>query len=333
MQTNPTVGSPANSVSTAADYDKQNFAKEVLAGLSQSPKSLPSEYHYDDEGSRLFKRITELPEYYLTRCECDALERNKVTIVDLLGGGPMNLVEFGPGDGSKIRTLIEHLFDRKAEFRYVPIDISGLALDQLAADFRIRYPDLRVHCIAADYIAGIRWLTRQKGRRNVVFFLGSNIGNLSPAEGRSFLRRLRNSLNRGDTLIIGFDLQKETDIISRAYNDSENVTADFNLNMLRRINRELDGEFDLTQFRYQGTYNAASHCVKSYLFSLSSQDVYVGKIDCWFHFEPQESIHTENSYKYRESDIEQLARDTGFAVSEHLYDARRFFIDSVWIVP
>lgn len=330
MHTNPTVSEPSSRKTSSEQHNKQNFAKDVSVGLSKNPKSLPPAYHYDDEGSRLFKRITELPEYYVTRCERDALERNKVTISDLLGVGPMNLVEFGPGDGSKIRTVIEYLLGRNVELRYVPIDISGLALDQLAADYRIRYPDLDVHCMIADYIAGIQWLNSQRDRKNVVFFLGSNIGNLAPAEGRSFLRRLRSSLNRNDMLIIGFDLRKETDIIHRAYNDSENVTAEFNLNMLRRINRELDGEFDLDQFRYVGTYKTDSHCVKSYLISLASQDVYVGKIDRWFHFEPQESIHTENSYKYRESDIEQLAVDTGFAVSEHLYDARRFFVDSVW---
>jgi len=333
MHTNQTVGYPSNRSSTFTEYDQLNFAEAVAAGLSRRPKSLPPAYHYDDEGSRLFKRITDLPEYYVTRCECDALERNKVTIADLLGNGPMNLIEFGPGDGSKTRSVIEYLLERKVAFRYVPIDISGLALDQLAADFRIRYPALEVHCIAADYVAGIQWLSRQKARKNMAFFLGSNIGNFPPAEGRLFLRRLRNSLNRGDMLIIGFDLRKEIDVIYRAYNDSKNVTAEFNLNMLRRINRELNGEFDLSQFRYKGTYCTENHCVQSYLVSLASQDVYVGKIDRWFHFEPQESIHTENSYKYRESDIEQLAAKTGFAISEQLYDARRFFVDSVWLVP
>jgi dimethylhistidine N-methyltransferase len=300
--------------------------------LSERRKSIPSIYHYDAEGSRLFKAITELPEYYLTRCEIDTLDRNKERIADYADGGPLNLIEFGPGDGSKARLLIQYLVKRNVDFQYVPIDISGAALETLVGDFAQHFPSVEVNCLVADYFSGIKWLNHHHRRRNLVLFLGSNIGNFNQGQARMFLRNLWISLNSGDVVLIGFDLKKEIDLLLKAYNDSAGITAEFNLNVLRRMNRELSAEFDVSKFRFLGTYDVFSGAVESYLISHDEQDVPIEAVGRSFRFRRWEPIHTEYSYKYYESDIENLAVETGYVVKDHLYDSHRYFVDSVWEV-
>lgn len=311
---------------------RETFALDVLVGLSDERKAIPSIYHYDAKGSRLFNRITELPEYYLTRSELDTLEQNKDRIVALADEGPINLIEFGPGDGSKTSLLIEPLVKKQAEFTYVPIDISESALNDLIATFGQRFPKVEVHGLAADYFAGIKWINQRFKRRNVVLFLGSNIGNLDRGQARLFLRNLWMGLNDGDLVVIGFDLKKDIAQLLRAYNDSEGVTAQFNLNVLTRINNELGGNFNVDQFHFFGTYDVFSGAIESYLVSQIEQDVHIEAVGRSFHFDQWEPIHTEYSYKYLESDIASLASDTGFQVQENLYDARKFFVDSIWQV-
>ncbi len=311
---------------------RETFARDVKAGLSAEQKYIPAAYHYDAEGSRLFNKITELPEYYLTRCEIDALESNKEQIAATLDGSATNLIEFGPGDGSKTRTLISYFHEQGLDVRYVAVDISRAALEELDGDYQRRFPDLPVHCLLADYASSLQWLNDHCRQKNLVLFLGSSIGNFRTDEARSFLLNLKRDLTGDDRLIIGFDLDKEADLIHNAYNDSENVTADFNLNILERINRDLEGDFDTSKFRYEGRYESKARVVKSYLVSLEDQHVAIDALGCNFHFREGEAIHTEDSYKYRESDIEHLAAETGFEVTTHLYDARRYFVDSVWEV-
>lgn len=308
------------------------FALDVLVGLSEIRKSIPTIYHYDAEGSRLFDRITRLTEYYPTRCELETLECNKTKIAGFAQTEPFNLVEFGSGDGSKTRIIIEELRRQKADFQFVPIDISQTALEGLIDDYRVRYPDLHINGLACDYFAGVKWLTNHSERSNFVLFLGSNIGNFNHRDARLFLRTLWNCLNNSDHLLIGFDLKKDIELLERAYNDSDGVTAEFNINILRRINKELGGQFDVFKFRHFGTYDVFTGAMESYLVSLVSQDVFIEEVGRSFHFDPWEPIHVEYSYKYHVADIDGLAVDTGFDVIEHLFDNKRYFTDSVWRV-
>lgn len=310
----------------------ETFALDVLVGLSERRKAIPSIYHYDDEGSRLFNQITKSPEYYLTQCELDSLSRNKERIVSLAGESAINLIEFGPGDGSKTSLLIEELLSRRIEFQYVPIDISRAALEGLLSTFGSRFPDVEVQGLVADYFSGIRWLNQRFQRRNIVLFLGSNIGNLDRGRARLFLRNLWMGLNDGDVVVIGFDMKKEIRRMLKAYNDAGGVTAAFNLNILHRINRELGGAFDVSQFEFFNTYDVITGAVESYLISLAEQVVSIDMVGRSFPFRKWEPIHTEYSYKYHEADIESLAVDTGYLVEEHLYDDRKYFVDSIWTV-
>lgn len=312
--------------------ETDHFALDVLVGLSETFKKLPSKYLYDDDGSRLFNEITELPEYYLTNCEIETLERNRERIAKYVVDAPFNLVEFGPGSSRKPAILIEHFLERNLEFQYVPIDISHVAIDDTVKELTSVYPELSVRALVSDYFAGIRWLNHRYDRKNLVLFMGSSIGNFTHAEARFFLRNLWNVLKNGDFVLIGFDLKKDIEMFLDAYNDPKGVTAQFNLNILRRINRELDGEFDPAKFRHFGTYDVFTGAMESYLVSLEQQEIFVEGIGRSFSFRPWEPIHTEYSYKYLESDIDMIARETGFVVKEHMYDSRKYFIDSVWEV-
>lgn len=312
--------------------DHDAFALDVLAGLSETRKNIPSKYMYDDEGSRLFTKITELEEYYPTRCELENLERHRAAISRHIGPERFNLVEFGPGNGRKTRILIDYFLQQNLDFRYVPIDISAGAMDELTGDLQSSFPNLNLEGLVSDYFSGIKWLNNRYHARNVVLFLGSNIGNFGHGKARFFLRNLWNCLNNGDIVITGFDLKKDIELLIKAYNDSQGVTSAFNINLLKRINRDLGGQFVVEQFRHIGTYDVFSGAMESYLVSLQEQEVFIEEIGRSFRFGPWEPIHVEYSYKYLDTDIDQIAFETGYKVREHLYDSNRYFIDSVWEV-
>lgn len=309
------------------------FALDVLVGLSLPKKKLSSKYFYDERGSELFNRITELPEYYPTACELEIIRNNSGSIARYVDyDQPFNLVELGAGFSKKTTTLLEHFTEQNLDFQYVPIDISEGAMKGLIASLEDRFPKLDANGLVTDYFNGLKWLNNRFKRRNLVLFMGSSIGNFTHAENCVLLRNLWNCLNHDDVLLIGFDLKKDIDLLLRAYNDSQGVTRDFNLNLLVRINRELGGNFDLAKWRHFGTYDVFSGGMESYLVSLEKQSVFIEKIGRWFEFDAWEPIHTEYSYKYLISEIEQLASETGFEVYEHLFDARRYFADSLWRV-
>ena len=310
----------------------QAFALDVLLGLSHVPKSLPSKYFYDEEGSKLFQRITELPEYYLTQCEFEIFQSNKQEIGKLIGGNQFNLVELGAGDGRKTRILLEHFLKAGLDFRYVPIDICEAAVQGLIGGLDQYSPQLHIEGLVADYCDGLKWLHNMNEHRNVVLFLGSSIGNFTHSEARVFLCSLWSALEDGDYLLIGFDLRKDIQLLERAYNDSQDVTAQFNLNLLQRINRELGGSFKVDQFQYHSTYNALSGAIESYLVSRQKQVVHIETLSQSFFFEAWEPVHTEYSHKYLESDIASLAEETGFTIVTHLIDSKKYFVDSVWQV-
>jgi L-histidine N-alpha-methyltransferase len=315
-----------------ADEMRDQFASDVARGLSASPKRLPSKYLYDETGSRLFKEIMCLQEYYPTKCELEIIRNHGGEIAEAVGDMPFNLVELGAGDGMKTKILLKQFLRRGLDFHYVPIDISHTALGELACELNAKFEGLRVEGIASEYFSGLRKLSCMSRRRNVVLFLGSNIGNFPPGEAAEFIAALHERMNDLDYLLIGYDLKKDIGTIVRAYNDSEGITARFNLNLLARINRELEGNFNPRRFRYYSTYNARTGGMESFLISIEKQSVCIGTCGRTFSFDPWESIHTESSYKYLDEDLHRLAACTGFEIVARFHDSNGYFTDALWRV-
>ena len=309
-----------------------DFASDVDAGLSRPQKTISSKYLYDAEGDRLFQCIMELPEYYLTRCEFEILRENRDKILALMGDDPVNLVELGAGDGKKTFLLLEHFLEKGMQFRYVPIDISESAIKGLIKNCCECYSEMIIEGLVAEYFDGLKWLASQNQRRNFVLFLGSNIGNFTQAETELFLRGLWDALNDGDLVLIGFDLKKDVSRIKDAYDDSQGVTAQFNLNLLRRINQEMGGNFNIDQFEHYCTYNEHMGAVESCLISSKKQEVCIDGLDKTFYFEEKEPLHVEYSHKFSEQDIARLAEKAGFKIIAQFYDSDRLFVDSIWQV-
>jgi dimethylhistidine N-methyltransferase len=313
--------------------ERQRLAADLARGLEQSPKSIPSLYFYDPRGSALFQQITELDEYYLTRCEREILAEHRRSVSELLGPGPLRLVEFGAGDGVKTEILLEALAAGTEPIEYVPVDICAEILTVLADRLAKRFSPTRliVRPVVGDHREALAELRRAGGTRNLAVFLGSSIGNMHPGEARAFFRRVRQAMQPGDCFLIGFDLKKDPEVLRRAYDDSRGVTREFNLNLLDRLNRELDAEFDRRQFLHQALYNPAAGRMESWLLSRRTQRVYVGGLDRHFALEPWEGIHVECSYKYDQREIKSLARGAGFRPLRHFHDARQYFVDSLWL--
>jgi dimethylhistidine N-methyltransferase len=297
---------------------REQFLRDVLAGLRSARKTLGCKYFYDADGSRLFDRICELPEYYLTRTEHLILTSYANDICDALGETCL-LVEFGSGSSLKTRIVLDHLRNPAA---YLPIDISRSALSEASISLSERYPDLRIHPICADYTQQLA-LPNLPCRRKVIFFPGSTIGNFEPHEAVRFLRRCRAMAGPGSALLIGVDLKKDPAILHAAYNDAAGVTAQFNLNLLIRINAELGGNFDPARFAHYAYYNPRLGRIEMHLLSLRNQCVRIGheRID----FAEGESIFTESSYKYTIFDFENLASEAGYHLERAWLDPHRLF--------
>jgi len=283
------------------------FAADVLAGLTAKPKRLPPKYFYDLAGSALFERITQLPEYYPTRCELALLRENAPAIGSLFPPA-CALLEFGAGSSKKARILLGAAATVEA---YVPVDISGDFLQQDAAQLRRDFPHLAVHPVVADFTQDFEAPSSIAALPRVGFFPGSTIGNFEPHEAARFLRHAGRTLGEGALLVIGVDLIKDPAILCPAYNDAEGVTAKFNLNLLTRINRELGANFDLAAFAHHACYNRGHNRIEMYLASLKRQKVRVnGKA---ISFRLGETIHTENSYKYTIEGFKALAQGAGWS--------------------
>ncbi len=306
------------------------LSQRALAGLRQTPKCLPSMYFYDDEGSRLFQRIMHLPGYYLTKAEHEILARQWPKLLDAFtpDGRPFELIELGSGDGSKTLALCTALCQTKASFSYVPVDISAHALDSLLQAFKQSLPALQVHARMGDYFSG--WQQPEHGHRQIVMFMGSNLGNMNMDEALAFLRRIRGHLRPGDGLLLGLDMMKNPHTLLAAYNDPEGVTAAFNLNLLRRLNRELGMNFQLERFSHYACYSPLDGAARSFLVSLDKQTVRSTRMDLQLHFEAGETIYTEQSQKYNPAMIRQLAQDSGFAPALHLQDQQGRYGVSFW---
>ncbi|MCO6510163.1 MAG: L-histidine N(alpha)-methyltransferase [Aridibacter famidurans] len=308
------------------------FAEDVDKGLSADPKYLSSKYFYDDEGSRLFREIMKLPEYYLTRSEMEIFTEQGPEIFEAFGrnSDPFDLIELGAGDGIKTAVLVEHLIDEGADFRFVPIDISSEAIDSLTGGFHKRFPSLRIEPETGDYFARLETFREKSDRRKIILFLGSNIGNFSREQAVGFFRDLRDVVNTGDRVLIGFDLHKNPRTILNAYDDSLGVTPKFNLNLLKRINRELGGDFDPDKFIHYASYHPIERAARSFLISDEDQTVRIEALGKEYRFRQWEPIFMEISQKYDLQMIEELASESGFEIVRNFFDGNRFYADSMW---
>ncbi|WP_232825851.1 L-histidine N(alpha)-methyltransferase [Chitinophaga alhagiae] len=306
----------------------QHFYEDVVKGLTGTPKYLQSKYFYDAAGDALFQQIMHTPEYYLTRCELEILSAQAVAIADALGATPFNLVELGPGDASKSFYLLKELHRRHPEQAYFPIDISENIITQLQHALPARLQGLQVQGLCGEYIDMLKTTAYFSPRRKVVMFMGASIGNFTPEEAVKFCRRLREQMNPGDLLLIGFDLRKQPQMILDAYNDGQGVTRDFNLNLLTRINRELGADFDINQFHHFPTYDPLTGACKSYLVSNTAQEVLLG--EHVIRFRKDEPIFMEISQKYSVDETRQLAAAAGFRPVQHFFDNKRWFTDVLW---
>ena len=295
------------------------FAQDVIAGLSARPKRLSPKYFYDETGSQLFEEITRLPEYYPTRCELSILDRHAAEIAAFLPADTA-LIEFGSGSTRKARLLLNAA---PAVAAYVPVDISSDMLAQEAAELRRDFPRLTVLPVEADFTRPFRLPREIAARPRVGFFPGSTIGNFEPHDAASFLRHAATMLGSKSTLIIGIDLVKAVSVLNAAYDDSAGVTAAFNLNLLTRINRELNGNFDLDSFSHQAFYNGERRRIEMHLASCKRQKVKVAGRS--FEFRAGETIHTENSYKYTLESFRAMARGSGWTPAAAWSDPQGYF--------
>jgi L-histidine Nalpha-methyltransferase len=305
-----------------------SFADEVRAGLTASPKTLPTKYLYDDLGSALFEVITLLPEYYLTRAEASILRAHADDIIHAVGD-TLEIVELGSGTAAKTRLLLDAALARQGELRYSPIDISRSALDATVQALHAEYPAIDVRPQTTDYLEGLAKFSRDGVARTLVLFLGSNVGNFEPVEAQRTLRAVRHAIQRGDSLLVGADMKKDVRVLEAAYNDTLGVTAAFNKNLLLRINRELGGHFDLSAFRHRAHYNAAEGRMEMHLASIGAQQVAIDALSRDIAFEDGETIHTESSYKYDTRQIIALADATGFSLAKTWTDADASFTSNL----
>ena len=320
------AGSSAASSETVFN---EAFSADILAGLSAKPKRLSSRYFYDDAGSELFQKITAHPDYYPTRKELEIFQRIAPLLPEQVSGSAVEIIELGVGDGHKTRLLLEGFLAAGLDVKYTPIDISEQAMTLLENNLP-QHANFSVSGIVGDYIDALSLIDKSADVQRIVLFLGSNIGNFDLPSSTGFLHRVRAQLTPGDLLLIGFDLKKDISVLTRAYNDSAGYTREFNLNLLRRINREFDADFDTEKFDHVGIYNPTLGAMESYLIATCKHKVRVGALDAKFSFAPYEPIHTEYSFKYHEGDIEKLCKTAGFRVLEHYTDSERYFLDSLW---
>lgn len=309
--------------------EPDDFLSEVMRGLKERPRTLPCKFFYDERGSALFDAICELPEYYPTRTEIALLEQINTDLARHIGPNA-HLIEYGCGSVKKVRPLLDALIDPAA---YVAVDISREHLLAAAQTLAADYPDLDVHAVCADFTKPfrVRAPDGNPDARRVGFFPGSTLGNFLPADALRFLQNSVELLGSGGAMVIGIDLKKDIDVLDAAYNDSQGVTAAFNLNLLHRINEELGADFDVGKFRHLAHYNAEAGRVEMHLYSTADQSVRVDGET--FRFSAGESIHTENSHKYSVEEFRALAEKAGFVAAKVWIDDAALFSIHLLTIP
>ena len=311
---------------TAVDA-REALICEVRRGLIARPRSLSPWMFYDAAGSRLFERITTLPEYYPTRTERAILAGHADAIVAAARGDgslPLRLVELGAGTASKTCILLEAALRLSEDVVYVPVDVCPNALEVACKNVTRALPEVRIQPIVQNYVTRPLQLELFDGT-TLALYIGTSIGNFSPEEARLILRDLRLQLQAGDALLLGTDMVKDEPTLLAAYDDSDGITAEFNLNILHRLNRELGANFDTERFRHCVVWNSIESRIEMHLESTREQDVSIERADLDVHFMPRETIHTENSYKFTDQGIRSLLNEAGFEISGAWKDSRRWY--------
>jgi len=319
---------------TAQQAATGQFAKDILTGLLAKPKRLDSKYFYDAIGDGLFQDIMNCPEYYLTDCELEIFAEQTNILAEFIiadNDDPFDLIELGAGDAMKSSYLLKHLVNRGVDFTYLPIDISSNVIGLLNEKLPQNIPGLKFQGLNGEYFDMLKKAAALSGRRKVVLFLGSNIGNMAPDKAEKFCSQLRHNLWAGDMAIIGFDLKKNPKTILDAYNDRAGITKNFNLNLLDRINRELDADFIRDNFEHYPTYDPESGACKSYLISLADQQVHIRSLNKIISFQQNEYVFMEISQKFTIQQTRDIAIGTGFIPVSNLFDKKNWFTDAIWI--
>ncbi|MCA0933346.1 L-histidine N(alpha)-methyltransferase [Lutimonas saemankumensis] len=309
----------------------EQFKKDVVEGLGQKPKSIPSKYFYDALGDALFIKIMNMPEYYPTRAELEIFKEKSVEIIKALSMKKdvfFELIELGAGDGTKTKYLLQSLLQEGYDFSYLPIDISATALNDLEAKLGCEFPQLDVRKKHGDYFNVLETL-KTNNHPKVILFLGSNIGNLTDENSTKFIYQIGANLKPYDKLILGVDLIKSEDLVRPAYDDPHGITKEFNLNLLRRINKELGGHFDISAFDHAPEYYMHEGIARSYLVSNRAQEIRIESLDRSFSFEKGERIQTEISRKYDDKIMKKILNETDFKIVAKLTDKNRYFADYV----
>ena len=310
--------------------DNQDFLTDVINGLASKPKKLSSKYFYDEVGDRLFHKIMNQPEYYLTCAEHEILENySREFFAKMNTQNGIRIIEPGAGDGLKTKIILHELLSDDLKCIYNPIDISANVLDILVDSLQNLYPQLVCEPVTADYTHLENKISDDLLPR-LMLFLGSNIGNYEHGQAVSLLKGFGKNLRRGDFLLLGADMVKDPEIILSAYNDANGFTALFNLNLLTRINNELGGDFDLNDFVHYPIYNPVLQQAESYLVAKRSVEVNIAAAGKSFRINQWEPIHTEISRKYTVSNLETLAAQSGFEITENYFDVSRFYCCSLW---
>lgn len=309
---------------------KTPFLNEVLSGLMSIPKKLEAKYFYDQTGDMLFQKIMDCDEYYVTRCESEIFQTHVEAIATALKDNfkEFDLIELGAGDATKTILLLKEFRQMNCNFSYFPVDISNSIIQYLEQELPKKVPGLVVKGLNGEYLEMLKKANKRSQRKKAVLFLGSNIGNMDSGRALGFLKEVRASLNPGDKILIGFDLKKDPATILAAYNDLTGYTRAFNLNLLERINRELNGTFDISQFTHYPTYDPISGECKSFLVSGQDQQVFIA--NQVISFKKGEVIYMELSQKYDLQEIQNIANAAGFVPKSLFTDSMEWFVDAIW---
>lgn len=312
------------------NYSKADtFLRDVDKGLSLRHKALSSKYFYDDEGSKIFQKITKHPDYYLTRSEIEILNKIKLKLPNLLKLDEVDIIELGPGDGSKSKIIIEGFNNYGSIVNYYPIDISKKALQLLGKNIK-NNSKLKINGIVGEYFEGLKFIKNTSKNKQLVLFLGSNIGNFERGQSVKFMKEINKNIKDESYIFTGFDLKKDPKKLNKAYNDSSNLTKKFNLNLLSRINSELKGNFNINKFMHLGAYNPLIGAMESFLISTKIQSVFIKSLNKKYDFEAYEPIHLEYSFKFSLLDIENIADKTNFRIKNNFMNKNRGYLNSLW---
>ena len=302
---------------------QKTFAQELSHSIRQKQKSINPKFFYDQKGSQLFEKICTLPEYYLTRTEISILKQVDGKLQSHLDGN-FRLVELGSGSSQKTRLLIDMLTRLQKHVEYFPIDISKI-LKSSSVTLQSDYKKLHITGIIDSYENGLEFVKNYDDMKSLIVFLGSSFGNFDPENGIRFLQKINSLMKDGDLFLVGLDLVKDKKVLCQAYNDSQGITAQFNRNILSRINSELGGNFDIGKFMHHVIYNENQNKIEIYLRSLEKQTVKISKADLTLEIDEDELIHTENSHKYTISQIKQMFTVTGYQIKDIWYDDKRYY--------